>query len=113
MSYKRRIPHDIVQLALVHYIIPVYPQGIAFDDIRVRLQREKVQLHVDNVLCFFEHLVLGDPQCCPGDRDSEIVDLNAVELADGNLDRREAFIAKGDLAVGQQAKDLVLQLPKL
>ena len=68
---------------------------------------------MDNVLCFFEHLVLGDPQSCPGYRDSEIVDLNAVELADGNLDRREAFIAKGDLAVGQQAKDLVLQLPKL
>ena len=32
MSYKRRIPHDIVQLAFVHHIIPVYPQGSAFDD---------------------------------------------------------------------------------
>ena len=40
----------------------------------------------------------------------EVVDFDAVELADADLDRVDALQADGDLPVGEQHKHLVFQL---
>lgn len=62
----------------------------------------------DQFLSLLHHLALGDPQGGLGHGHSKVVDLNAVELADGHLDG-VGDLAQGDLAVLQGINDLVLQ----
>ena len=58
---------------------------------------------MDDVLGLLEHLVLCNPQRRPSDRDSEIIDLNTVKLADGNLDRGHICVTELNLPVRQYA----------
>ena len=61
-AHKRRVAHDIVQLALGHNCFPVNAQGVAFDDIDIGLQRKEVQVHMDDVFRLLHHLRFGNPQ---------------------------------------------------
>ena len=63
-----------------------------------------------HVLGFFHHLAFCDPQGGLGDSHSEIVDLNTVELANGDLDR--VVKVHNDLIAVEQADDLVFQPPQ-
>ena len=56
----------------------------------------------DDVLGLFQHLALGDPQGGFGHGGGEVVDLDAVELVDGDLDR-----VQGPFAPGHLTSDLV------
>lgn len=57
------------------------------------------------------HLALGDPQGGLGHGDGEVVDLDAVELANGDPDG-VGHLAQDDLAVQQGVNDFVLQAPQ-
>ena len=57
------------------------------------------------------HLALGDPQGGLGHGDGEVVDLDAVELANGDPDG-VGHLAQDDLAIQQGVNDLVLQAPQ-
>ena len=63
---------------------------------------------MDDVLSLLHHLALGDPQGRLGHRDGEIVDLDAVELADGDLNGVDK-VTQDDL-VAEAAQHLVFQL---
>ena len=106
---KRRIPHDVVQLLRRDDLLPVQPQGVTFDDIGVRLQRQEVARRADDAFRGVHHLALGDPQRRLGDGHGEVVDLDAVELADAHLDVGQqhpfAFVV-GDEAAEQVVLDL-------
>ena len=91
-------------------VLPVEAQGVAFDDVGVAFQGQKVDVHVDDALGLLHHLVFGDPEGRLGDGHRKVVDLDAIELADGHLDGVVMLVAEGDLPVLQQADDLVFQL---
>ena len=74
---------------------------------------------MNDVLGLLHHLVFRDPQGGPGHGDGEVVDLNAVELTDGDFYGVEARHAQGDLALllalhpGDPGRDdLILDLPQ-
>ena len=80
-----RIAHDIVQLMLGHNILPFNAQGIGFVDVGIGFERQKVDLHMHDILGLLEHLAFCNPQRGFGDGNGEIVYLNAVKLPDGHL----------------------------
>ena len=51
----------------------------------------------DNIFCFFQHLALRDPQGSFSNCSGKVVDLNAVKLVDGDLDRVQGPFAPGHL----------------
>ena len=63
-----------------------------------------------HVLGFLHHLALRDPQRGSGHGHGKVVDLNAVELANGNLDGVANI--QNALPVVQQGKRFVLQPPQ-
>ena len=65
---------------------------------------------MDDIFGFLHHLALGNPQGGFGDSDGKIVDLDAVKLSDGDLDR--VVHIEYDLVVMQQGKNLILQPPQ-
>ena len=100
--------HDVIQLLPGDDIVPVDAQGVGLDDIDIALERQEIEAHVHDVLRPLHHLALGDPQRGLGDGGGEVVDLDAVELADGHLDGVHGD-AHADLAALQQVDHLVLQ----
>ena len=65
---------------------PIHPERVAFHDAVVVLQRKEVRFTVENLRRLLEHLRLGDPERGLCDGHGEVVDLNTVELRDGDLD---------------------------
>ena len=61
-----------------------------------------------DVFRLLHHLAFRDPQGGLGDRRGEVIDLNAVKLADGDFDGVRDR-AEGDLAVLQKGEGLILQ----
>ena len=55
-------------------------------DVGVGRERQEVHFAVDDALGLLHHLAFGDPYRCLGDGDGEVVDLDAVELLDADLD---------------------------
>ena len=64
-------------------------------------------------LGLLHHLVFGDPEGSFGHRHRKVVDLDAVELADGYLNGVVMLVAEGDLPILQQDNDLVFSLRRL
>ena len=64
----------------------------------------------DNIFRFFQHLALRNPQGGFGNCGGKVVDLNAVKLMDGNLNRI-CIIAHCDL-VCLAAERIVFQPPQ-
>ena len=62
---------------------------------------------MDHVFGFFHHLALCDPEGSFGDGGGEVVDLDAVELVNGDLDGVEH--AHDDLVFEEQGEDFVFQ----
>gem|GEM_PF-5387144 len=65
---------------------------------------------MDDIFGFLHHLALGDPQGSLCNCNGKIIDLDAVKLPDGDLDR-VAYI-EYDLVVMQQGKNLIFQPPQ-
>ena len=86
-SHKRRVAHNIIQLSSRDHLIPIHPQGVSFMDIRIGFERQRVEGEADNLVSLLHHLRLSDPEGGLSHGAGEVVDLNAVELVDGNLDR--------------------------
>ena len=61
IPHKRRVAHDIIQFRFGHDALPVDAQGVALDNVDIGLQRQEVQIHVDDVLRLLHHLALRDP----------------------------------------------------
>ena len=58
-------------------------------------------MHENDLFRFFEHLAFGDPEGGLGDGHGEVIDLDALKLADRDLDRVYIRIAEGDLPAGE------------
>ena len=106
--HKRWIPHDVIQFLLGHHALPVHLQGVTLHNIGVGFQGQEVQGHVHDVLGLLHHLALRDPQGRLGHGHGKVIDLNAVELADGDLDRI-GEVPQSDL-VGKGAQGFIFQL---
>ena len=65
---------------------PVNAEGIALNDVGVCLQRQEVDVLMDDLLCLCQHLGFTYPKGSGGDGDGEVVDLDAIELTDVDLD---------------------------
>lgn len=63
---------------------------------------------MDDVFGFAHHLRLGDPERGLRDGNGEVVDFDAVELPDGDLNRAELGVVKFDL-LRERAQDVVFQ----
>ena len=74
----------------------------------VRSERQEVERHVNDALRLLHHLALGNPECRPRDRHGEIIDLDAVELCNGYLDR-VVERTENNLPAVQLAQHLVLK----
>ena len=85
-SDERRIAHNVVERGLGDEPFPIHAQGIAFHDVGIRFQRQKVEGHIDDILGGFHHLGFCNPECGLRDGHSEVVDFNAVKLMDGDFD---------------------------
>ena len=112
MPYKRRVAHNIIQLAFGYHTFPIGAQGIALYNISVGFQRQKVQRDKQDFFGFFHHLAFGNPECGFGNRHCKIVDFNAVKLADGNLYRAFAGGVHRHLPVGKFQQDFIFQPPQ-
>lgn len=86
MPHKRRISHDIVEFPLGNHALPIQPEGVSFHDVGVGFQGQEIKAHVYHILGFLHHLAFGNPQGGLGHGHGEVVNLDAVELADTNLD---------------------------
>ena len=88
-------------------VLPIQPQGVALHDVAVGFQRQEVQRHMDNLFRLFHHLAVCDPEGGFGNSHGKIVDLNAVELADGDLDG--VIQIQHDLPLVKQGNYFILQ----
>lgn len=110
ISHKRRIPHNVIQLILRHDRFPVNAQCISLGDIDIALEWQEVDSGMYDVLGLLEHLALCDPERCTGDGDGEVVDLDAVELADVHSNRvGDGEGAEADLFIKSQAQGVVFE----
>ena len=82
MSNKRWIADDVGELGGGADGVPIKREGIAFDDIAIGLEWEEVYITGEDFGGLVDHLALRNPQCCFGNRGSEVVDLNTIELVD-------------------------------
>ena len=96
-SDKRRVPHDIAKLFLRHKACPIHPQRIPLHNVCIGLQRQKINIRVNDFLRLPNHLLLGDPKGCFGDSNGKVIDFYAVELANGYLDGIRAAEIEHDL----------------
>ena len=86
-TYKRRITHNIRQLICRNNLLPIQPQSIPLNDISISFQRQEVNVTVDNIHCFCQHLRLCYPERGFRNRHRKIVYLNTVELLNRHLNR--------------------------
>ena len=89
--------------------VPIHPQSIPLADVRVALQGQEVDIVMDNLLCLCKHLCLAYPKGCCGDGYGEVVYLDAVELVDADLDRRQSLPCELRLPVRAMTNDFVLK----
>jgi hypothetical protein len=62
--------------------MPIKREGIAFDDIAIGFEWEEVYITGEDFGGLIDHLALCNPKGGFGNRGSEVVDLDAIELVD-------------------------------
>ena len=77
---KRRVADYVVDFGRDG--CPVDFQCVAFANVGVTFQRQKIQVVMNNFLRLLHHLKFGNPQRGLSHGNSKVVDLNAVELPD-------------------------------
>ena len=85
LADEGRVAHDVVAPVAGQEFVPVVAQGVGAHDVAVVVQGQ-AGLPAHDRVGLVEGLLLGDPQRRPGDGHGEVVDLDAVELADAHLD---------------------------
>ena len=103
--------HNVVKLGIWDDLVPIETQGIAFDNRCVGHQGEKVEFHVDDILGFLHHLAFCDPKCRLRYGNCEIIDLDAIELSNRDVDRI-ANDAEHNLTASQLGDYCILQAPE-
>ena len=66
---------------------PIHSKSVALLDVMISLQRQRIQIKPHNLIRRSHHLTLRNPQRRLRHRTGKIIDLNPIELVDGNLDR--------------------------
>ena len=87
--HKRWVAHDVVEGGFGDDGFPVQAEGVALGDVGVGFQGQEVQAHADDIFGLFHHLALCDPEGSFGNGGGEVVDLDTVELVNGDFDRVE------------------------
>ena len=108
MANEGRITHDIVQIPRRYDLIPIHTKGIALVNIGIRLQRQRVEGEADDFIRFLHHLGLGYPEGRLGHGAGKVVDFDAVELVDGDLDGFRHFSNNSVISI-DNAKSIVFE----
>ena len=82
---ERRVAHYVVQLILGNNTLPINTKRVAFYNVGIRFEREKVEGHINDFFRLLHHLAFGNPKSGFGNRYSEIVDFDPVKLTDRYL----------------------------
>ena len=90
---ERRVAHEVREVIGEH-LGPIGLEGVALMEVAKAPERQEVEVITDvYLLRLSEHLLLGDPKGGLGDRDGEVVYLDAVQLieryADGAVLRND------------------------
>ena len=78
-------------------------------DVGVGRERQEVHFVVDDALGLLHHLAFGDPYRGLGDGDGEVVDLDAVELLDADLDGGVGRFVEAEDAAARFVEDGLAQ----
>ena len=108
-AHKRRVAHNVVEVDLIAFRV-----GLHLDDVPIHSERvalAEVDVVTDDLLRLRQHLRLGNPERGRGDGDGEVVDFDAVELLNRDLNR-VLELAHHHLAVVALADDFVFQSPQ-
>ena len=141
ITYKRRVPHDVVVAALAGAVdfsekqrfgqgvvgivlggkrCPVHAERVAFNDVRARFERQKVDSLTDEAFGFRNHLAFGNPERGFCDGNGKVVYFDAVKIVDFDADRifkvahkRLTAKARGNAAVFKAAEAQIRFRPKV
>ena len=64
----------------------------------------------DNILCFFQHLALCDPQGGFGNRGGKVIYFDTIKLMDGNLNRIDVITHRDLVCLATQS--VIFQSPQ-
>ena len=92
------------------HVRPLRPQGVPLHNVGIGFQRQEIQGHVYHVLGFLHHLTFRNPKGRLCHSHSEVVDFNAVKLADGDLNR--VAHVQHDLSLMEQGNCFIFQPPE-
>ena len=86
-TQERRVAHKISKVIGEH-LGPIGLESVTLMEVAEAPERQEVEVIPDvYLLRLSEHLLLGDPKGGLGDRDGEVVYLDAVQLVQGHADR--------------------------
>ena len=117
---KRRVAHNFHVVARRQNLPPVDAQRVRLVQIRIRRQRQEAHLAVQDFFRLPCHLTLRDPERRFRDRAGEVLDFDAVELADRHLDESpvvcaveiEAEHARAAFCHDRLAQDIIFEPPE-
>ena len=89
LADKGRIADDEVNVG--NNSSPVKLKSVRLVNVGVTFEREEVQIAMNDLPSFLNHLEFGNPESGLSDGNSEVVNLYAVELRDRNFDRVDEF----------------------
>ena len=105
---KRRITHNVIEFCSRNHGVPVPAERVPFDNVSRRLQRQKIVVDLHDFSGGVHHLAFSNPKRSLSDGYGEIVDFDAVELIDVDLDRGD--FAERLLTAVNEPEDVVFQL---
>ena len=110
-SEKQRFRQSVVGAGLGGKRCPVHAERVAFNDVRARFERQKVDSLTDEPFGFRNHLAFGNPERGFCDGNGKVVYFDAVKIVDFDADgifkvahERLTAKARGNAAVFKAAE---------
>ena len=103
---KWRIADDVVSFG--DNGLPVDVKGVSFANVAVTFEREKIQVAMNNLLSFLNHLEFSNPKGGLSYGNCEVINFNAVKLGDRNFNGVIEF-AESDLTAENFFEDFIFK----
>ena len=84
-----------MQLIFWHKAFPINAQGVSLHDVGIGFQGQKIEVLVEELCGFLQHLAFCNPQGGFCHNCGKIIYFYAVELLDGHLDQIIIIVGKG------------------